>query len=138
MLEIGEGIAIPDEDLELSFARSGGSGGQNVNKVSSKAILRFRFSTNTSVPAEVKERFAARFATRLTKDGDVVLSCERHRDQPKNVEECRTKLKVMLLEVLHPPKKRRPTRRTKGSNERRLAEKKRKSDTKTRRRGSDE
>jgi ribosome-associated protein len=125
---------IPAEELRLSFARSRGPGGQNVQKVASKAILHFDVLHSPSLPPDVRDRFAQAFASRLTKQGEVVLHCDQYRDQRRNVAACYQRLRNMLHAVLHPPRKRRPTRPTAGSRARRLKEKKARSQTKAHRR----
>lgn len=120
MLPIHDGLAIPDDELEVSFARSSGAGGQNVNKVNSKAQLRFAVARSPSLPDGVRQRFLSRYQSRITTEGEILLTCDRHRDQAKNLEECRERLRQLILAVLFPPKPRRPTRRTRGSVERRL------------------
>jgi len=135
MLQITSRIIIPDDELRFSFARSSGPGGQNVNKVNSKAMLHWNPSASTALPADVRDRFLAKFASRLTNDGDVVISSQESRDQPKNIAGCLEKLKAMIAQVLTPPKKRRPTRPTKGSKVRRLKAKKQRSEIKASRRG---
>ena len=89
MLEVTNAIRIPLDEFEWSFARSGGPGGQNVNKVASKAVLRWDFERTPSVPDAVKARFRERFPSRLTTQGEVVLSSELTRDQGRNREDCR-------------------------------------------------
>jgi ribosome-associated protein len=129
-VEISPNIKIPDAELRLSFARSSGPGGQNVNKVSSKAILHFDILNSPSIPPDVRERFLKAYGSRVTKTGEIVIHSEEYRDQPRNIEACHEKLRAMLLAVLKPPKKRRPTKPTRGSKVRRLNEKKRRSDVK--------
>lgn len=133
-LEITPSIKIPEAELRLSFARSSGPGGQNVNKVSSKAILHFAVATTPSLPPEVRQRFMERFKSRLTTTGEVVIHSEEYRDQPRNIQSSYDKLRDMVLAVLKPPKKRRATKPTKGSKVRRLKEKKSRSDIKAGRR----
>ena len=130
MLTISSTITIPDEDLRFSFSRSGGPGGQNVNKVNSKATLHFSVRHSACLSPGMRERFAQKFGSRLTNDGDVVITSQESRDQPKNVDSCLEKLRQMILEVLHPPKKRRATKPTKGSKRRRVEAKKRRSQVK--------
>jgi Protein chain release factor B len=133
-LTITPNLTIPDAELRLSFARSGGPGGQNVNKVSSKAVLHFDVLTSPSLPPDVRERFMSRFASRVTKAGEIVIHSEEFRDQPKNIQACYTKLKDMIVAVLRPPKKRRATKPTRGSRVRRLKDKKSRSQIKEGRR----
>jgi ribosome-associated protein len=133
-MKISERLFIPDGELEFSFARSGGPGGQNVNKVSSKAILRWNIDANTSIPDAVKARFRSSFANRIAADGNVVVASDEYRDQPRNIENCREKLAQMLASVEKPPKPRRATKPTRASKERRLAGKKRDSEIKAGRR----
>ena len=133
-MEITDTIQIPDDELHFSFARSGGPGGQNVNKVSSKAILHWDFAANTSLPAEVKDRLQRHHGKRLTTEGQLVIQGQRFRDQAKNIEDCRAKLRQMILQALYPPRPRKATRPTRGSNRRRLAEKRRQSERKAGRR----
>jgi ribosome-associated protein len=120
MLAVTSRITIPDDELRFTYVRSSGPGGQNVNKVNSKAVLRWPIAANTSVPHEVKSRFSARFGTRITVDGEVVISSDRYRDQGRNTQDCLDKLKEMLVSVAVPPKKRRPTKPSRASKERRL------------------
>jgi ribosome-associated protein len=129
-LSVAPNLAIPDAELRLSFARSGGPGGQNVNKVSSKAVLHFAVATSPSVPEGVRQRFLAAYQSRITNAGEIVIHSDEFRDQPKNIQACYDKLREMLLTVLKPPKKRRATKPTKGSKVRRLNDKKARSQTK--------
>lgn len=140
MLQITANITIPDDELVWSFARSGGPGGQNVNKVNSKAILHWDVTASAALPDDVKGRFLVAYKTRLTTEGVLVLSNQEYRDQPQNIEACRERLRGMIVQVLRAPKKRRPTKPTKGSQRRRLSEKKARSDVKKGRqsRGGDE
>jgi ribosome-associated protein len=140
MLEVNARIRIPLDEFEWSFARSGGPGGQNVNKVASKAVLRWNFAGSPSVPDDVKARFRAKFPTRLTTEGEVVLASELTRDQGRNREDCLEKLAELLRTAAVPPKVRRPTRPTKGSQKRRVEAKRRQSVRKSTRRtpGGDE
>ena len=133
-VEITPSLKIPDAELRLSFARSSGPGGQNVNKVSSKAVLHFDVLTTPSLPPDVRQRFLERYKTRLTNAGEVVIHSEEYRDQPRNIQACYDKLRDMILTVLRPPKKRRATKPTRGSKVRRLNEKKRRGEVKAGRR----
>lgn len=132
MLTVGR-ISIPDDELRFSFARSGGPGGQNVNKVSSKAVLHFAIAHSPSIPADVRNRFLATFRSRITTEGEIVITSQESRDQPKNIASCLEKLRQLLLQVLTPPKKRIATKPSKGSKVRRLNEKKSRAQTKANR-----
>jgi ribosome-associated protein len=133
-MDITDTIQVPDEELSFTFARSGGPGGQNVNKVASKAILHWNLTTNTTLPAEVKDRLCRHYAKRLTNEGAMVIHGQRFRDQAKNIDDCRARLREMILQALHPPRPRKATRPSKGSKLRRLAAKRKQSERKARRR----
>jgi len=130
MLQVNSRIMIPDDELRFSFARSGGPGGQNVNKVESKAILHWSVTSSLSLPEDVRQRFLASYPSRITKEGDIVISSQEYRDQPKNIAKCLDKLADMIRQVAKAPKKRKATKPTKGSKMRRLAEKRSRSETK--------
>ena len=120
MLSVTPTIQIPDSELVFTFARSSGPGGQNVNKVNSKAVLRWSPTTSPSLPDDVRSRFVARYASRLTVGGELILTGQRSRDQSRNIEDCRERLKEMLLAVTRKPLTRRPTKPSRGSHKRRL------------------
>ncbi len=134
MLTVEPDIRIPLAEFEFSFVRSAGPGGQNVNKVNTKAVLRWPLSASPSLPAGVRERFRAKFGNRLTTEGELVLSSQRFRDQWRNKADCLEKLQAMLSSVARPPVKRRRTRPTKASKTRRLEQKRRRSEHKDARR----
>ena len=123
MLVVNDRIAVPLAEIAFTFARSGGPGGQNVNKVNSRATLRWSIRDSSSLPEDVRLRFGNRYRNRITKNGDLVLHSDRFRDQGRNVADCLARLQAMLLEVASIPKQRRPTRRTRSSIERRLRDK---------------
>ena len=130
MLVVDAQIQIPLAEMRFTFSRSGGPGGQNVNKVNSKVTLHWNVTGSTHVPAELRERFLAEFSQRINADGDVVVYSQRSRDQIRNREDCLEKLRQLILSVRHPPKRRRPTRPSRAARERRLREKHRKAETK--------
>ncbi len=125
MLIVDERICIPLRELRFDFARSSGPGGQNVNKVASKAVLHWDVTRSAALPDCVRERFVAKYRRRISKEGKLVLQSQRFRDQGRNVAACTEKLRQMVLDVAAPPKRRRPTRPTRGSIERRLTTKRR-------------
>ncbi len=133
MLIINRRIRIPLREFDFQFARSGGPGGQNVNKVNTKAILRWEVERSPSLPESVRERFLARFRRRITREGEFVLTSQRFRDQGRNVADCLEKLREMLEEVSRPPVKRKPTKPSRGAKERRLKEKHQRGEKKKRR-----
>lgn len=110
-------IQIVESEFEFSFVRSSGPGGQNVNKVNSKAVLRWCPASSVTLPNAVRLRFFARFANRLTKDGVLILTSDEYRDQGRNREACLEKLRTMLLEVAHAPIKRKKTKPSRTSVE---------------------
>jgi ribosome-associated protein len=130
MLVVNPELRIPLWEIQFSFARSSGPGGQNVNKVNSKAVLRWTPAWNQSLPEAVRMRFLARYAGKLTNDGELVLSCEEFRDQKRNQEGCLEKLRELVRAVARPPKVRRPTKPTRGSQERRKDSKTRRGEVK--------
>jgi ribosome-associated protein len=134
MLIVNHRICIPDSELHLSFARSGGPGGQNVNKVSSKAILEWAVMESTALPEDVRERFLSRYRNRITRDGRLQIIGQRYREQAKNIEDCRGRLAAMLLSVSTAPVQRKQTSPSRGAKQRRLTDKRQRSDTKQARR----
>jgi ribosome-associated protein len=139
MLEVTELIQIPDEEFEWSFARSGGPGGQNVNKVASKAILRWKASTTiAAIPEQAKARMRSRYPSRYTADGDVLIQSEKYRDQGRNRDDCLAKLTEMIRTALIEPTPRKATKPSRGAQRRRLADKKRQSQKKQNRRSAGE
>ena len=132
-LSVTPQFSVPMRDIEITYARSSGPGGQNVNKVSSKAILRWPMRAS-ALPPEVQARFAKLFPSAVTLQGEVVLQSQVFRDAPKNRRCCLEKLQTMLRAALEKPKKRIPTRPTYGSVRRRLAAKARHSEQKRLRR----
>jgi ribosome-associated protein len=138
MLEINDQLRIPDDEFSWSFVRSGGPGGQNVNKVASKAVLRWNALGSPSVPDDIKARLQQQQRRRITGDGDLLLTSQRYRDQERNRLDCLDKLAEMLRAAATIPKARRTTKPSRGAKERRLTEKKRRSAVKASRRGQDE
>jgi ribosome-associated protein len=124
MIEITPFIALQDSEVILSFMRSSGPGGQNVNKVATACELRFDARHSPSLPADIAVRLMKLAGRKLTKDGVIVLSADRFRSQEQNREDAIQRLVMMIREAAKPPPpKRRPTKPTKGAVERRLTSK---------------
>jgi ribosome-associated protein len=123
VLFVSNRIQIPDSELNFSFARSGGPGGQNVNKVSSKAILDWNIVATRSLPDEVHQRLLARLRKRITRDGRLQITGQKYRDQARNIEDCRQRLIALILVATVAPTVRKPTKPSAGARQRRLTEK---------------
>jgi ribosome-associated protein len=117
-------VVIPFTEMEFSYTHSSGAGGQNVNKVATKAVLRWSPSTSASVPDGVKRRFIEAFGSKLTHTGELILTSQKSRSQAQNANDCLDKLREMVLSVWRAPKIRRATKPTKGSQRRRVEGKK--------------
>jgi ribosome-associated protein len=132
-LRINARIVIPRSELRFTFVRSSGPGGQNVNKVASKAILRWAATASRSIPDDVRDRLLKRAARQINDRGELILTSQRYRDQARNVDDCLDKLRNLVISVASPPKKRKKTQPTKSSREARLTQKRAQSQKKQRR-----
>ena len=124
MLTINDRITIPEAELLWSYSRAGGPGGQNVNKVASKATLRWDMHASVAVSAVVKSRLAKAHPSLVTTEGEVLITSQEHRDQERNRDRCLEKLRDIVLAAATPPKPRFKTKPTKASQRRRLDDKK--------------
>jgi ribosome-associated protein len=132
-IELGGGVWCRVGDLAWSFARSGGPGGQNVNKVSTKAELRVAMSCLNDFTAEHAQRLKTAAGRFVTQEDEIVVVCDETRSQLDNRERCIEKLKSLIEAATTRPKARRKTKPTRGSKERRLKEKKQAGERKNRR-----
>ncbi len=134
MIPVTGRIAIDEREIEESFVRASGPGGQNVNKLSTAVQLRFDVRHSPSLPPDVRDRLERIAGSRLTNDGVLVIIAQRHRTQPRNRDDALDRLIQMIRQAAIVPVKRRPTRPTKASRERRIEGKKRRSGIKNLRR----
>lgn len=132
-LKVTDSCTIPATELECSFARSSGPGGQNVNKVASKVELRFQLAASTALTPARKTRLAAAFPSHTTSSGEFVLSGDRFRSQRQNQDDVLERLRTMLLSVWLPPKPRVKTKVSKSAQRRRVGEKRKRGDLKRQR-----
>ena len=130
-------VTIPAGELSFAFARSGGAGGQNVNKVSSKVELRWHPPTSAALGADDRAWLLERLGSRLTNDGTLIVTSTATRDQIKNRDDAVAKLALIVRAALDRPKHRRATRPTRSSKRRRVDDKRHRSDIKRNRRGDE-
>jgi len=132
-LVIHGSLTLPDRELEESFVRAAGPGGQNVNKVSSAVQLRFRLQENTSLSPAAKQRLCALAGHRLTDEGAILITARTSRSQERNRAEARERLADLIRRALIEPVQRHKTRPTRASKERRLDWKSKRGTAKARR-----
>ena len=124
MLRITDTITLADWELTEQFIRASGPGGQNVNKVSTAVELRFEAARSPNLPDPVKNRLRRLAGRRWTKEGALIIQCDETRSQARNRDIARDRLADLIRKALVAPKRRRPTKPTKGSIERRIKAKK--------------
>jgi ribosome-associated protein len=133
-LVVNDRVRIPARELDLSYARSGGPGGQHVNKTETKVVLRWRAAETEALDDADRAWVLRRLASRLTTEGELVVTSETHRDQRRNVEDALDRMAALVREALHRPKRRKKTRPSRAARQRRLDEKKRRGERKRERR----
>jgi ribosome-associated protein len=137
-LRVNARLVLPADELRVQFTRSGGPGGQNVNKVETQAILRFSIAQSRALGEVRRARLLQRLASRLTREGELIVRASRHRERARNVADALERLADILREALRVDAARKPTRPTKASQRRRLEEKRRRGQAKRLRRGDGE
>lgn len=120
MIEIGDGLAIPDEEVSFVTSRSGGPGGQNVNKLETRVTLRFDLAASTSLTDEQKSRLRERLATRITRAGILHVTSQKHRTQADNRDAAIARFAELLREGLREETPRKKTRMPKAAKRRRV------------------
>lgn len=135
MIEIEDDLAIPDEEVSFITSRSGGPGGQNVNKLETRVTLRFDLLASPSLTDEQKARLAERLATRITRAGLLQVTSQKHRTQAENREASVARFAELLREGLHEEAPRKATRIPKAAKRRRIEAKRRRGSRKKERTG---
>lgn len=134
-LRVNAEIVLPPDDLRVEFSRSGGPGGQNVNKVETKAVLRFSIPRSRGLQEHHRDRLRTCLSARITMSGEIIVRADRFRDRARNLADARERLAALLAGALLVPKVRRPSRPSRGAVTRRLDSKRRRSNTKRERGG---
>jgi ribosome-associated protein len=137
ILAVREGVFVPARAIVWRSVRSSGPGGQNVNKVASKVELRVDLDAVVGLDAPARARLEALSARRRDADGRLLVTSQRTRDQGRNLEDAREKVRQLVARALQAPRRRRPTRPSRAAAERRLLHKRRRGALKRERRGGE-
>jgi ribosome-associated protein len=137
-IRITDRVRIPGSEVSLSFARSGGPGGQHVNRTSSKVLLRWDPSASVALNEEDRRWLRERLGPRLTAAGELLIACDVHRDQHRNVADALDRFARLVRGAIRRPVPRKATRPTPGGRERRMESKHRRSRLKRERRRGDD
>jgi ribosome-associated protein len=135
MIEIADGLSLPDEEVSFATSRSGGPGGQNVNKLETRVTLRFDLAGSASLSEEQKARLRERLATRITRAGVLHVTAQKHRTQAANREAAQERFAELIREALREETPRRKTKVPRAAKRRRVDEKKRQGQRKQERSG---
>lgn len=123
-INVTRSIRIPRSELTFQFSRSGGPGGQNVNKLNTRVQMRWNVETTESLRDEVRERLKSRARRRINADGELIITSQRFRDQARNIDDCIEKLRELVQACSQKPVPRKTTKPTAGAQRRRLEAKK--------------
>jgi ribosome-associated protein len=130
MISVTRAVSIGEDEISIDYVRSGGPGGQNVNKVATAAQLRFDIANSPNLPDDVRKRLVKLGGSRVTSDGVLIIDARRYRTQEKNREDAVNRLIKLIRKAAQKPKPRRKTKPPRQSKEKRLESKRRRSATK--------